>query len=155
MASASASKILLKGGTLLLHGENDHVTPTVSDLLIEGSTIVKIEADIAAPSPDTRVIDCANKIVSPGFVSTHAHLWQTACKGFHANHSFVEYMSSGNYASSVYTLEDTFWGQLAGALENIDGGTTTVVDHSHLNLGPNYRAQIPILLTLCPFSSQP
>ena len=138
MAPEASNKILLKGGTLLIHNDDGHVLPTVSDLLIEDSTITKIEADITAPS-DTKVIDCTNKIVSPGFVNTHAHLWQTACKGAHPNHSFVEYMPTGNCTSSFYTLEDAFWGELAGALENIDGATTTVVDHSHLNLGADYR----------------
>ncbi|KKY30937.1 putative amidohydrolase family protein [Diaporthe ampelina] len=33
-------------------------------------------------------------------------------------------------------------GQLAGAMESVDAGTITVVGHSHLNLGPNYR-EIP------------
>ena len=146
MASQAPTKILLKGGTLLTHNDDGHVSPTVSDLLIEDSTITKIDAVITAPSSDTKVIDCTNKIISPGFINTHAHLWQTARKGAHPNHSFVEYMPTGNYTSSFYTLEDAFWGELAGALENIDGGTTSVVDHSHLNLGVDYRL-LPLTLT--------
>jgi cytosine/adenosine deaminase-related metal-dependent hydrolase len=73
------------------------------------------------------------KIISPGFVDTHHHLWQTQLKGRHANELLLEYMASGNLQSSNYTREDLYWGQLGGCLEAINAGTTTVVDHSHIN----------------------
>lgn len=146
--ASSQPTLLLKGGTLLVHDENDHVVPTRADLLVEGNTITKIEKDIPAPQPSparagagagVRVMDCTSKIVSPGFISTHAHLWQSQLKGLHPNHTLVEYMPPGCFAGSFYTVQDLFWGQLAGAMESVDGGTTTVVDHSHLNLGADYR----------------
>lgn len=148
MASHPAS-ILLKGGTLLLHNDANHVVPIRADLLIEGNRIAKIAEDIPAPSSSTaKVIDCTAKVISPGFISTHAHLWETQLKGLHPNHTLVEYMPSGCYTGSFYTAADLFWGQLAGALEAIDAGTTTVVDHSHLNLGTEYpRAAIQALAT--------
>lgn len=137
---ASQQPILLKGGTLLLHDADDNVVPTRADLLIEGDRIARIEADIpAAPASAVKVVDCTSKIVSPGFVSTHAHLWQSQLKGRHPNHTLVEYMPAGCYAGTFYGTRDLFWGQLAGAMESVDSGTTTVVDHSHLNLGPDYR----------------
>ncbi|ROW07383.1 hypothetical protein VMCG_03877 [Cytospora schulzeri] len=48
---ASQPILLLKGGTLLIHDDNNHVVPTQEDLLIEGSTITKIEKDISPPPP--------------------------------------------------------------------------------------------------------
>ncbi|KAI3401121.1 hypothetical protein diail_267 [Diaporthe ilicicola] len=135
----ASQPILLKGGTLLIHDDNDNVVPTRADLLIEGDVIARVEAGITpAAGSGTRVVDCTSKIISPGFISTHAHLWQSQLKGRHANHTLVEYMPSGCYTGSFYTLQDLFWGQLAGAMESVDAGTTTVVDHSHLNLGPDY-----------------
>jgi cytosine/adenosine deaminase-related metal-dependent hydrolase len=76
--------ILLRGGTLLLHDSNDHVIPTKSDLLIVGNKIAKIAPEII-PEEGTEVIECTDKIVSPGFIDTHRHLWQTPLKGRHAN----------------------------------------------------------------------
>lgn len=138
---APQQPILLKGGTLLLHDADDNVVPTRADLLIEGDRIARIGADIPAPASAAavKVVDCSSKIVSPGFVSTHAHLWQSQLKGRHPNHTLVEYMPSGCYVGTFYAPADLFWGQLAGAMESVDAGTTTVVDHSHLNLGPDYR----------------
>lgn len=136
---APQQPILLKGGTLLLHDADDNVVPTRADLLIEGDRIARVGAEIPAPAPAVKVVDCTSKIVSPGFVSTHAHLWQSQLKGRHPNHTLVEYMPSGCYVGTFYAPADLFWGQLAGAMESVDAGTTTVVDHSHLNLGPDYR----------------
>lgn len=68
------------------------------------------------------------------------HVWQTQLKGRHANQTLLEYFYTGNFNSSVFTVEDTFWGQLAGCMEMINGGTTTVVDHAHINYGPRYNS---------------
>ncbi|KAH6711853.1 hypothetical protein BKA61DRAFT_97266 [Leptodontidium sp. MPI-SDFR-AT-0119] len=130
-----ATSILLQGGTVLVHDENDHVNPIKADILIEGNTISKIGAGIAATS-GVQVIDCTDKILSPGFVDTHHHVWQTLLKGRHANDLLLDYFGHGNFTKSIHTPEDLFWGQLAGCLECLDVGTTTVVDHAHLNDSP-------------------
>jgi cytosine/adenosine deaminase-related metal-dependent hydrolase len=41
-------------------------------------------------------------------------------------------MSTGNSQSVQYSPEDVFYGQLAGMLEGITAGTTTVLDHAHI-----------------------
>jgi hypothetical protein len=46
--------------------------------------------------------------------------------------------SQGNFTSSLHTPDDAFWGQLGGYLESIDVGTTTVVDHAHVNYSPEH-----------------
>ncbi|SPO01868.1 related to cytosine deaminase and related metal-dependent hydrolases [Cephalotrichum gorgonifer] len=150
MAGNPISRTLLKGGLLLTHGEDNHVHPVVSDLLIEDSIITQISPQIELNStePTTRTIDCTGKIISPGFISTHHHLYQTQFKGKHANHTLLKYFPGGHYASSLFTLSDLFWGELGGALEALDAGTTTVVDHSNVNHTPDYpRTAIQALLT--------
>jgi cytosine/adenosine deaminase-related metal-dependent hydrolase len=91
MASKS---MLLQGGTVLTHGVDDHVQAIQADLLIEGNTITQIDKDIQAPV-DTEIIDCTDKIVSPGFIDTHHHVWQTLLKGRHANDLLLDYFPSG------------------------------------------------------------
>ena len=39
-------------------------------------------------------------------------------------------------ASYFYSPRDVFMGSLAGALESIDAGTTTIVDHAHMAYSP-------------------
>jgi cytosine/adenosine deaminase-related metal-dependent hydrolase len=40
----------------------------------------------------------------------------------------------GNMQSGNYNPEDVFWGELGGCLEALDAGTTTLVDHAHVNI---------------------
>ncbi|KAK1673611.1 amidohydrolase [Colletotrichum godetiae] len=134
----SAPKIVLKDGVLLIHGEDGKVNPQRLDILIEGDTISKISRHIETTGNVVKVFDCEGKIVSPGFISTHHHVWQTALKGRHIDHTLVEYLPRGNFIGSLFSAEDAFWGELGGALEAIDGGTTTIVDHSSLNVGPDF-----------------
>jgi cytosine/adenosine deaminase-related metal-dependent hydrolase len=96
----ATNSILLQGGTLLIHGDDDHVESVKTDLLIEGNTIAKIEADIK-PSTGTQVVDCTDKIISPGFIDTHHHVWQTLQKGRHANELLLDYMALGTPPISI------------------------------------------------------
>ena len=86
--------MLLQGGTVLTHGKDDHVLPIKADLLIEGNIITKIEKGVQTPA-GCEVVDCTDKILSPGFIDTHHHVWQTLLKGRHANHLLLEYFASG------------------------------------------------------------
>lgn len=72
-------RILLKNGTALIHGHDDHVESVKTDILIEGNKIARIEERITA-TPGTTTIDCTDKIISPGFIDTHHHVWQTQLK---------------------------------------------------------------------------
>lgn len=134
-----SSSVLLRGGMLLVPDEtNDNAVIAVKrDLLVMGDRIARIEQGIAAQTGMT-VIDCAGKIVSPGFIDTHHHLWQTPLKGRHGDHSVLDYMPTGNLSSAFFTPADMFWGQLGGALEALDAGTTTVVDHAHMNVSEQH-----------------
>jgi cytosine/adenosine deaminase-related metal-dependent hydrolase len=89
-------KTLLRGGTILTHDEQDHVVPVKSDLLVEGGKIAKIEQNIIVDT-SVQIVDCTGKIISPGFVDTHHHLWQTQLKGRHGDESLLDYIPTGMY----------------------------------------------------------
>jgi cytosine/adenosine deaminase-related metal-dependent hydrolase len=86
--------LLLQGGVALIHDANNHIVPTKSDILIEDDKITRIERRIT-PSEGVETIDCTDKIISPGFVDTHRHGWQTQLKGRHANQELILYMATG------------------------------------------------------------
>lgn len=93
-----ASKIILKGGILLIHDEYNHVIPTKADLLVEDDRISAIRASIEqADHTGAIVINCADTVVAPGFIDTHHHLWQSQRKGLHCDQILLDYYHSGWY----------------------------------------------------------
>ncbi|RDW85548.1 hypothetical protein BP5796_03873 [Coleophoma crateriformis] len=143
----STTSMLLQGGTVLVHDADDSVKAIKADLLIEGKIITKIEENIEAPAR-AEIIDCKDKIVCPGFIDTHHHVWQTLLKGRHANQLLLDYMYTGNFTSSLHSPSDIFWGQLGGCMECLEVGTTTVVDHSPINYSPQHSLAA-VAATVC------
>ena len=90
----SPTPILLKNGVALIHDAKNNVVPTQTSILIKDGKIAKIAENIDVET-GTEVIDCTDKIVSPGFIDTHHHGWQTQLKGRHANQVLMDYMVSG------------------------------------------------------------
>lgn len=128
-------KILLKGGTVL------SVDPQVGDLapgdvLIEDDRIAAVEPSIEA---DAEVVDCTGRIVIPGFVDTHRHTWEAAIRNCAPNATlddyFVEILDT---FAPVYRAQDVYASNLAGALECLNAGITTLVDWSHINNTPEH-----------------
>ncbi|THU82128.1 Metallo-dependent hydrolase [Dendrothele bispora CBS 962.96] len=87
------------------------------------------------PIPDsTERISVQGKIVSPGFVDTHKHGWQTAFKTIASNTTLAEYFiryGEFSQANTVFTPEDIYLGQLVGIYEALNAGVTSILDHAH------------------------
>ncbi|MGB8551058.1 MAG: amidohydrolase family protein, partial [Xanthobacteraceae bacterium] len=100
------------------------------ELLYIGDRITAVGKNLNA-SADT-VIDATDKIVMPGLVNAHMHTWETALRGIAAEWLSAGYMKHihGNLATH-YQPEDNYLANLVGALGQIDGGTTTLVDWCH------------------------
>jgi 5-methylthioadenosine/S-adenosylhomocysteine deaminase len=130
-----SEKLLIRGGTVL------SVDPSVGDLprgdvLIEDDTIVAVQPEISA---DAETIDATGFIVIPGFVDSHRHTWEAAIRGSAPNATlddyFVEILDT---FAPLYRPEDVYASNLAGALECLDAGITTLVDWSHINNTPEH-----------------
>jgi 5-methylthioadenosine/S-adenosylhomocysteine deaminase len=100
------------------------------ELLMTGDRITAVGKRLDATAD--LVIDAADKIVMPGLVNAHMHTWETALRGIAAEWLSAGYMKNihGNIATR-YQPEDNYLGNLMGALGQIDGGTTTLVDWCH------------------------
>lgn len=92
------STLLLKGGVVLSHSHNDKIHPTRADVLIQDSRIAEIGPSLTAPS-GCNVIDCTDKIISPGFVDTHHHLSETPLKGFFGDSTLIRYLAMSSSPS--------------------------------------------------------
>jgi 5-methylthioadenosine/S-adenosylhomocysteine deaminase len=130
-----ADRLLLRGGTVLTVDRDLGDLPT-GDVLIEGDTIAQVAPRIDA---DAEVVDASGFIVIPGFVDTHRHTWEAAIRGCAPNATlddyFVEVLDT---FAPLYRPEDVYASNLAGALECINAGITTLVDWSHINNTPEH-----------------
>ena len=89
-----ADKTLLKNGVVIIHQADDSAKGVKADLLIEGDRISQIEANIS-PSAGVRVVDCTDKILAPGFIDTHRHMYNTALRGMHGDNLLSDYLVQG------------------------------------------------------------
>lgn len=101
-------------------------------VLIKNSVIVAVANSIAElpehPST-TEMIDAQGGIVMPGMIDTHRHNWLSLVRGISANESLPEFLMNTFYAyGAVFTAEDMRAAILAGAVEAINAGTTTIFD---------------------------
>jgi 5-methylthioadenosine/S-adenosylhomocysteine deaminase len=98
-------------------------------LLAVGST-----AEVLAAHPDADVIDCAGRVVLPGFVNTHTHLFQTLLKGLGDDRVLSDWFLTMTGPSAVrLTPEDCYAGALHGCAEALTTGTTTLLDFMYVH----------------------
>jgi 5-methylthioadenosine/S-adenosylhomocysteine deaminase len=129
------SKLLIRGGHVLSMDASVGDLPA-GDVLIEDDAIVAVQPEVSA---DAEVIDAAGCIVIPGFIDSHRHTWEAAIRGCAPNATlddyFVEVLDT---FAPVYRVDDVYASNLAGALECINAGITTLVDWSHINNTPEH-----------------
>ncbi|GAA4680786.1 amidohydrolase family protein [Nocardioides nanhaiensis] len=100
------------------------------DVLIEGTKIAEVGRGIEVE--DCEVIDGTGTIVMPGFVDSHRHLWQSVIRHIGSDWTHGQYLTGVHLGlSGDFRPEDTYIGNLLGAVEALDGGITTLLDWSH------------------------
>ncbi|GAB6181317.1 putative aminohydrolase SsnA [Desulfotomaculum defluvii] len=84
--------------------------------------------------PEAEFIDAAGKIIMPGMINTHMHLYSTFARGM-----ALKDAPPGNFLQilerlwwrldKVLTLEDVYYSALLPLIDCIKNGTTTIFDH--------------------------
>lgn len=128
-------RILLQGGWLVTMVPGSE--PFRGDLLIEDDRIASV-GQLDGVS-DAEVVDARDRIVLPGFVDSHRHMWQTALRTIACNWTLGQYFARmRGQLGGVFRPDDTFASTLLGMVEALDSGITTVVDWSHNLNGPDH-----------------
>jgi 5-methylthioadenosine/S-adenosylhomocysteine deaminase len=102
-----------------------------ADVLIDRDRIGAVGKDLHEDGG--RVLDGHGKIVLPGFVDVHNHLWQVLIRGCATDKELNGWLSRcvlPLYGSSI-SDEDGYAGARLGTLDLISSGITTVTDWSH------------------------
>jgi 5-methylthioadenosine/S-adenosylhomocysteine deaminase len=129
-------ELLIKGGHVVT------VDPDLGDLphgdvLVTDGVITAAGADLTPATADAEVIDAAGRLVMPGLVDTHRHVWQGAIGGY------TPQITGAGYGPAVLTgislkhsPDDVYAGTLWGALQALDAGITTIADWAHNDQSP-------------------
>lgn len=136
MTASSPGPALLRGATVVTMDESAGVLPT-ADILVEDGHITAVGPDLANVSPAMEVIDATGRIIIPGFVNAHMHTWQTGLRSLASNWTLLEYFRWTHAGLAThYGPADIYWGTFAGAMNQINCGTTTLADWCHNNPTP-------------------
>jgi len=126
--------ILIKGGCVLsldrAVGDFEQ-----ADVLVEGKKITAVKPNISAPN--AQVIDAKNRIVMPGMVDTHRHMWQGFLRNVLPDGSLEDYRNVVQRTFGAKMVpDDVYAADLLSALGAIDSGVTCILDWSHIGNSP-------------------
>jgi 5-methylthioadenosine/S-adenosylhomocysteine deaminase len=105
------------------------------DVHIRDGVIVAVGEDLDVPGAE--VIDAAGKIVAPGFVDTHWHMWNTLLRSM-SDGSGQGYFKTCVTLGRRFLPADTYEGTRLACAEAVDAGITTVHDWAHNIRGPDW-----------------
>lgn len=79
-----------------------------------------------------KTIDAKGKVIFPGFINTHNHLFQTLLKGLGDDMVLKDWLSTMTFPAAKYiTREDTYMAAMQGCIEGLHSGITTMVDYMY------------------------
>ncbi len=137
-ALGEPTPVLIRNATLIISmdptvGEGPLGLLENSDLLFIGNTIKAIGKGID-PKLQTggETIDATGKIVLPGFVDVHNHLWQSLIRGCGTDLDLLDWLKACTFSFKrlPYTEADIAAGVRLSTLDLITTGVTTVADWS-------------------------
>ncbi len=133
--------------SLLIHGG---AVVTVDDrgavhdpgwVYVNGNRIVEVGSGMP---PQARfrqagaVIDAAGAAVMPGMVNAHTHLFQGFFRGLADDKTLLDWLRDCIWPAATHLDANTVYlAALAGLIENLRSGATTVIDHQYVHADAN------------------
>ena len=131
-----SKELLIKGGHVVTVDPDLGDLPA-SDVLVADGLIIAVGPDLEPTTTAAEVIEAAGRLVIPGMVDTHRHVWQGAIGGY------TPQITGAGYGPAVLTgislkfsPEDVYAGTMWGALQALDAGITTIADWAHNDQSP-------------------
>jgi len=138
------SETLIRGGYVLTMDDELGAIPE-GDVLIRDGQIAAVGEHVDA-SPGADVLDGTGRIVMPGLIDGHRHMFSGLLRGGCSDVSYTG--NQGGYFEVVirqfggnFTPRDTYMSSRIGALESIDGGITTLHAWDHNIITPEHAAE--------------
>lgn len=134
IASLGKAELFLDHAIIVTVNEN-------RDILYDGAMAVSFGRILEiGPSKEMKkkyagageVIDCTGKVIFPGFINTHNHLFQTLLKGLGDDMVLKDWLSTMTFpAAKFLTPQDCYDAARLGIVEGIRSGMTTEVDYMY------------------------
>jgi len=135
LTAVSAASILFRGGTVVAFNKETQGLRVIRNgsVLVENDRITGVFDSVPTRVPaGAEIVDITGKIITPGFIDTHRHGWQTVFKTMASNTTLIEFF--GRYSSFVapffWNATDVYDSQLAGLYEALNAGVTSSLDHA-------------------------
>jgi cytosine/adenosine deaminase-related metal-dependent hydrolase len=129
---------LIRGARILSMVDGASEFP--GDVLVRSGVIQDIGTNLECADAD--VVDARGGILMPGFVDNHRHVWQTQLRSTAGDWTLFDYLAQMRFIySTYYSAEDAYLGNYVGALEALNAGITTMVDHCHIINSPEHALE--------------
>lgn len=129
---------LLTGATVVTV-DAQHTVHTDGAVLIEDDRIAAVgdTEQLRAAHADIETVDCSGRVIIPGLINTHTHLFQTLLKGLGDDMVLKDWFTCMTGPSAVeLTVADAYAAARHGAVEAVKSGTTTLVDFMYTHPRP-------------------
>ncbi|KAL3420589.1 amidohydrolase [Phlyctema vagabunda] len=139
VAGLAESSTLFEEGTVISFDDASQsvkVLRNTSVLVVDDRITAIFDAgsqNVTIPA-DAERVSVRGKIISPGFIDTHRHGWQSAYRTIVSNTTLGEYLvryGEFSQAQTIFTPDDVYYGQLVSAYESLNSGVTSILEHAH------------------------
>jgi len=128
-------KILVTGGFVMTMGDAGEVIPS-GGVVIEGPVIRAVgeASTLAAEHRDATRVDFGGKLIMPGLINAHTHLYSALARGMpfrsKAPANFVEILDRVWWKlDKLLDGEAVYMSAMVGLIDCLRHGTTTILDH--------------------------
>ena len=125
--------MIVTGGTVVTLDPQRRVIDQGA-VLIRGNIIEAIgdAEEIKGGTDAIRVLDAKGKLIFPGLINTHTHIFQTLLRGIGQDMPVWEWFAKTlDTAVGYLTPEDCYISAKLGAIEAIKSGTTCILDYNY------------------------
>ncbi len=132
IAAARAGTTLVKGGLLITEKSMTEI-PYVGYLTYgdDGKIIAVGAGDPPASLHADTVIDATGKMIAPGFISAHSHLYSGPLRGLGVSETLYGWGRAWGIYNQLANADDIYWFTLNGSVDFLRNGITTAFDFTY------------------------